>query len=708
MWRRSLRFAAHSEFCPLRAQCFALKSHALSKRQPNARESDVELAQARAEIDRLVRENAELRTRAILDEQLGSDAARYQAIFANLAEGIVLQAADGQTLTCNAAAERILGLSVEQMSGRSSLDPRWRAIHEDGSPFPSETHPAMVSLRTSLPMHAVTMGVHKPNGSLTWISINSQPLFGGDSDRPHAVVTSLVDITTRKQSEQRMHESEQKLRGALDAARMATWDWDIETGKVERSANVEAILGLEPGTLAPTYEGYLALVHPDDRSEFDAAVQRSLASEHGDDFVFEHRIVHPDDSIRWVANSGRVTRNDRGEPISMAGTVADISPRKFLEDQLMLSQRMETVGRLAGGVAHDFNNLLMGILDCTEFASARPGLEPEVRGALDTIREASEKAAGLTRQLLSFARRQVFDLRVLDLSNLIAETGGLLSRIIGEDIEIHTKLGDEQIPIRADQAQIEQVIVNLAVNARDAMPKGGTLDIEVGTVRVDAAPTPSLPAGHYALLELRDNGQGISKTSLPHIFDPFFTTKKDGVGLGLATTYGIVTQLGGDILVDSEPGVGTRFAIYLPLTSDHVETVDERPPARRATAGPGRILLAEDDAIVRMVAERGLRTHGYEVIAVPDGHTALALLAAGELDVDLLVSDVIMPNMTGYELAQKLRAQLPELKVLFVSGYADGAFDPDGPGHDITDAIYLPKPYTGSQLAGFVERILAD
>lgn len=678
----------------------------MSERRSSS-DASTELDRLRGELDRLARENAELRARAIFDEQLGSDAARYEVIVANLAEGVVLQGADGQILTCNAAAERILGLSVDQMMGRSSTDSRWRAVHEDGSPFPGDTHPAMVSLRTGDASHGVIMGVHKPDGTLTWISINSQPLFKPGRPLPYAAVTSFVDVTTHKRSEARARDSEEKLRFALHAARMGTWDWDIASGTVRWSDGVESIVGLAPGTFTRTYDAYISLVHPEDRGELESTIQRVIArdtsSDGGsDDFIFEHRMLQPDGTARWIASFGRVLRDKRGKPVGMAGTITDISARKSLEDQLMLAQRMETVGRLAGGVAHDFNNLLTAILGCAELVAMRTKHDPVASDALETIREASEKAAGLTRQLLSFARKQVFNLKMLDLRELVASTERLLSRIIGETIQIHTKLGEEEVLIRADKAQIEQVLVNLAVNARDAMPRGGTLHIEVGAVMAD--PTIPLPAGRYALLEVRDSGQGIPKATLPHIFDPFFTTKKTGTGLGLSTCYGIVKQLGGEITVESEPDKGTCFTIYLPLTNEAIDEVRESAlqPAPRAS---GRLLLAEDDPVVRGIAERGLRAYGYEVLAASDGAAALELLARHPCTIDLLVSDIIMPNMTGYELAKRLQAQQPDVKVLFVSGY-DDALDREGAPQGVTGATYLAKPYTVGRLTEVVGQML--
>ncbi|PRQ10082.1 Blue-light-activated protein [Enhygromyxa salina] len=662
----------------------------------------------RDERDRLLRENAELRARATLDEQLNSDATRYELIVSKLAEGVVLHGADGQILTCNPAATRILGLSFDQIAGRSSLDPRWQAIREDGTPFSGDTHPAMISLRTGEALSDVIMGVRKPDGSLTWISIHSQPLFHDGHEMPHAVVASFADITAFKQSEARARVSEQKLRFALEVARMGIWQWNAETGRVRWSDAVAGIFGLEPGAFAKTYEAYVSLVHPADRTSFEATVQRTLTSgPANDDFIIEHRVLHPDGTTHWVANFGRVLRNEQGTPVGMAGTVTDISARKSLEDQLVLSQRMQTVGRLAGGVAHDFNNLLTAILGCSELGLLHRDLDPEVRDSLETIREASERAARLTKQLLSFARKQVLELEVFDLEELVRDTQRLLSRIIGEDVEIQMQIGSGPAWIRADRAQIEQVVVNLAVNARDAMPSGGVLGIEVAVRTRDGSTSESLPAGSYALLEVRDTGHGIDATTLAHIFDPFFTTKTEGTGLGLSTCYGIVKQLGGEILVASEVGRGSRFSIYLPLALAPTDRVDAKLAPVAPRSGSGRILLAEDDAVVRATVERGLRAIGYEVLSAASGPAALELLASASGAIDLLISDIVMPNMTGYELAVRVRQQLPKLEVLFVSGYADRSLDRERAHPTIADAIHLPKPYTVSRLAEVIAELLS-
>ncbi|MGD8863141.1 MAG: ATP-binding protein [Myxococcales bacterium] len=544
--------------------------------KPSSQDVHAQVARLERENAALCRENEALRARDAIDAQLQSDASRYELIVSSLAEGVVVQMADGEIRACNPAAESILGLTFDQMSGRTSADPRWRAIHEDGTSFPGDEHPAMVSLKTGAPVRDVVMGVHKPGGELTWISVSAQPLFHPGETSPYAVVATFTDITAHK----------------------------------------------------------------------------------------------------------------------------------LAEAQLTHSQRMEMVGRLAGGVAHDFNNLLTVILGCARIAASDPAISRRSGDALESIREAAERAASLTSQLLTFGRRRTLDLRVVDLTALVQDMGRLLGRVLGDHVRMVTELGDRPLPVRADQAQLEQVLVNLAVNARDAMPDGGTLRIELGTEHLEATQAGTLPPGDYAALHVSDDGGGIAEGDLDQIFDPYFTTKEGGSGLGLATCYGIVTQLGGDMRVRSEVGRGTRFSILLPLSID-APAPAEAPEQPAPVGRGGRILLVEDDDLVRSVTLEGLRDEGYEVTAVSGGEAALRLLRADPDVVDLLISDMRMPGMTGDVLAGQARQIAPTLPVLFVSGYAEQALADAAARHSGEHSAYLHKPFTLAELAAAVARLLA-
>ncbi len=378
------------------------------------------------------------------------------------------------------------------------------------------------------------------------------------------------------------------------------------------------------------------------------------------------------------------------------------------EAELRQAQKMEAVGRLAGGVAHDFNNLLTAITGYSELLFSQLPEGSQLREDVDEIRKASERAGNLTRQLLAFSRKQVLQPRVIDLGEIVANVEKMLRRLIGADIELTTHFGADPARVKADPGQIEQVIMNLAVNARDAMPEGGTLGIDVGSVEItsdDARDT--LEPGKYVLLEVYDTGEGMDEATRQRIFEPFFTTKPadKGTGLGLATVYGIVAQSGGHVEVESSPGKGTRFLIYLPRwEGDQVEA--RIPPSEPSRAAEhATILLAEDETAVRQLAARMLRERGYDVLEAPTGSEALELAKRRGIEhIDLLLTDVIMPRMSGAELTRELRALKPDLGVLFVSGYPHG--QPMESLINETGGGFIGKPFTADELERAVRSAL--
>jgi two-component system, cell cycle sensor histidine kinase and response regulator CckA len=403
------------------------------------------------------------------------------------------------------------------------------------------------------------------------------------------------------------------------------------------------------------------------------------------------------------------------DSISFAGRparlvlVKDVTARKRLEGQLRQSQKMEAVGRLAGGVAHDFNNLLTAIQGFSDLILG--DLEPDDPRFADLagIREAAQRAAGLTQQLLAFSRQQVLTPVVLSLNDLIRDAEKLLRRIIGEDIEINTALAGDLGAVRADPSQLQQVLLNLAVNARDAMPRGGKLTLE--TRNVDVGPDhPSshgvVTPGRYALLTVADSGVGMDEDTKAHIFEPFFTTKPagEGTGLGLATVYGIVHQSGGFIWVYSEPGRGSTFRIHLPLVDSAAVSVERAAPVRAAPGGSETILLVEDEELVRRLACRVLQGYGYHVMAAASGKGALELIGAGCHRLDLLVTDVVMPGMSGRQLAEELQIRQPGLKVLYLSGYTDDAIVRHGVLEQ--EVSFLQKPFSRDTLLQKVRSVL--
>lgn len=380
---------------------------------------------------------------------------------------------------------------------------------------------------------------------------------------------------------------------------------------------------------------------------------------------------------------------------------------KTLQRQLDRARRLESVGQLAGGIAHDFNNLLGVILNYAEFVV---GELPEDSPAVEDVREiraAAERAAALTRQLLIYSRREVAQPRVLYLREVIADLENLLRRALGERIELDIHVSPTKVPVEIDPGQLEQVLVNLAVNARDAMPDGGRLVIEVERAELDAEYTyvhPGTEPGAYARLTVSDTGVGMDQATMEHVFDPFFTTKEDGTGLGLATVYGIVTGSGGRIDIYSEPGLGTTVKIHLPIADDlppdPAETETPAAPARGET-----LLIAEDEPEVRRMIERILTRAGYLVIAVSNGAEALEVVQEKGYAVDLVITDVIMAGMLGPEMVDALRSSRPEMKVLYMSGYSHAILSPDALQRD-TQTAFLGKPFTSAELLVLVRELL--
>ncbi len=387
-----------------------------------------------------------------------------------------------------------------------------------------------------------------------------------------------------------------------------------------------------------------------------------------------------------------------------------IAVRERIEAQLLQSQKMEGIGRLAGGIAHDFNNLLTAILGYT--ALIRMGLQPGDAVAEDVaeVEKAARRAADLTRQLLAFARKQVVTPRVVSLNELVGNLQRLLDRLIGPHVMLETELAPDLWAVRADPGQLEQVVTNLVVNARDALPRGGVIRVVTRNVSLGpeaVAAHADLPAGDYVRLEVSDTGEGMDEATLARVFEPFFTTKEKGkgTGLGLATAYGIVRQAGGSIGADSRPGAGATFTVLLPRVDEVPGRLEATPVAVPAAGGEGdeTVLVADDEALVRDIAVRALRARGYRVLVAGDGLAAQRLAGEAE-DLDLLVADIQMPGLDGRELAAALRARRPALRVLFISGRADGAANGDEAPPARTD--FLPKPFTPSQLALAVRGLL--
>ena len=507
----------------------------------------------------------------------------------------------------------------------------------------------------------------------------------------------------RKRSEEKVRESEARLRVLVEQLPAVLWTVDKDLRFTSALGAGLARLGLKPNQIVGM--SLLDYFETADQTFLPiAAHRRSVA---GEPMTFH---------VEWKSGSYAChvepLRDAEGQVSGAICMSLDITDRKQLEEQLRQAQKMEAVGRLAGGIAHDFNNLLMVIQGYSDLMVERlPSGDPLHRNA-EQIQMAAQRASSLTRQLLAFSRKQMLAPKILNVQTVVADMEKILRRLIGEDIQLETSSAPDLGLVKADRSQIEQVILNLAVNARDAMPQGGRLTIETANVELDASyshPPAVLSPGKYVMLAVTDNGCGMDAETQAHVFEPFFTTKEKGkgTGLGLATVYGVVKQSGGYVWVYSEPGRGTSFKIYLPRIEEKVVpgSRDGKIDARPAERGSETILLVEDEKGVRELAREYLTSTGYTVIEAEDGHTALELAAMHVGPVHLLLTDVVMPGISGRELAERVGQIRPGIKILYMSGYTDQAVVHHGILEN--DAVLLQKPFTLITLAAKLREILA-
>jgi two-component system cell cycle sensor histidine kinase/response regulator CckA len=514
--------------------------------------------------------------------------------------------------------------------------------------------------------------------------------------RPVRLVVG-TDTTDRRKAEQALREREELLRNVLAHIPCGVFWKDRASIYLGCNNQVARDRGMTvPGEVIGQTDHELAADPAE--AERSRACDREVIQTAAPLLHVEETLVRADGTRATVLTSRVPLRDASGTVVGVVGVYQDLTERKRLEEQLRHAQKMEAVGRLAGGIAHDFNNLLTIILGNTHLLRQAPPSGPDCPQLVDDIHGAADRAAALTRQLLTFSRRQPSCPEVIDLNEVVSTLAGLLRRLLGECVTTRTQLAPTPVHVRADRGQIEQVVMNLAINAKDAMPGGGTLTI--GTAAITTAPHgPGGTATRFARLTLTDTGVGMTDEVKAHIFEPFFTTKEvgKGTGLGLATVYGIVEAAGGHIEVESAPGAGTTFRIGLPWCDAQPSPSAVRVmrnAVRGAAVGRGRsVLLVEDEDGIRKLARFTLEGQGYEVIEADGGEAALELLTPGRR-IDLLVTDLIMPGMDGRELAARLRAARPDAGVVFMSGYVPESLRLDG----VPDALFLAKPFTPAEL----------
>jgi two-component system cell cycle sensor histidine kinase/response regulator CckA len=512
------------------------------------------------------------------------------------------------------------------------------------------------------------------------------------------------DLTAHQASEDALQRSEARFHDLFQHAALGIYRASPDGRFLEANAALLAMLGYDSASeLRPLSIADDVFADPEHRLQLWAEIEQHPTSQ------AEAKWRRKDGGIITVLINARAVRDAGGALECIEVFVEDVTGRRSLEDQFLHAQRMEAVGRLAGGVAHDFNNVLTVIITVSELLLGDlPAGDPK-REDVEDIRAAALRAAALTRQLLTFSRKQVVQPRVLSVHAVVEGVAGMLQRLVGDDVTVAVSLGSEPQPVRTDPGQLEQIIMNLVVNARDAMPDGGRVTLATSTVVLDEAfaqAHPGASPGPHVLLEVRDTGIGMSPEVLGHVFEPFFTTKGEGkgTGLGLATVYGIVQQLGGAIDIASAPGSGTTFRTYLPCVDAPLEEAPTGAGAPPVPRGHETLLLVEDDAAVRLVIGDTLRSHGYHVLVAPDGRKALEAAAAESGPISLVLTDVLMPEMSGPEVARALGVSRPGVRVVYMSGYTDDEVS----RHGVLEAgvRYLQKPFDAKVLARAVREAL--
>jgi PAS domain S-box-containing protein len=608
---------------------------------------------------------------------------RFRAITENMQEVVLeFDAADRFAYANPAFLRRRNFTSVEQLANERL----GYGLHPDDA---GRVTREMRRVRDSGGTAHLTARVVSASGAITVLDVNVAGVADQSGDR--RVVAVSRDVTAQRAMEDALRDSEERYRLLTEHAPDMIVEHDA-TGRIIYANRAARERGFGPDDAAAVPFGEWN--HPDDVEKCRKAFEEAMTL--GRVARLVHRMRHKDGNYRWVSSSGAPYRTSKGE-VHLVGQTRDIQEEVELQEQLRQAQKMEAIGRLAGGVAHDFNNLLTVIGGYAGLLEVSTALDANAREAAREITAAAERAAGLTRQLLALSRRQLAKSAIVDLNAAVRALEPMLRRTLPESIELDFVLDPDLPPVEADPSQIDQVLLNLSLNARDAMPARGRLRIE----------TRCGDHGRSLHLSVSDTGVGMTEETRLRAFEPFFTTKEvgEGSGLGLSTTYGIVQQIGGSISLDSAPGCGTRVAIELPAAAVASPGAVARPPApaERAAREAG-ILLVEDDPSVRRLLAFMLRDSGYRVVAAANGDEALALADAGKLDVDLVLSDYVLPGISGVELCVALRMRFPDLRLLLMTGHAE--IPPAGAAALPGGAELLGKPFTREQLEALLARLL--
>jgi two-component system cell cycle sensor histidine kinase/response regulator CckA len=617
---------------------------------------------------------------------------RYLALFDYNPDGILIADTQSYYIDANPSMCRMLGYTRAELIG----------LHASAIVAPEEhghIAPALAQIKKRSDYQREWQ-FRRKDGSMFLADVIATAMPDGN------LMAMIRDVTERNQADATLRRSEERVQFALQNANIGIWDMDYASGVLQWSDVMESQYGLSPGTFGGTYEAFVERIHPEDRSAVVEEIENATKS--GSDFNVLHRTIRPDGMVRWLSGAGRTLLDERGQPLRGVGISQDVTERHTLEAQFQQAQKMEAVGRLAGGVAHDFNNLLTVILGFCELLLAGVGADDPHRFDITEIQKAGTRAAKLTSQLLAFSRKQIIEPKLLDLNTILDDMRPMLGRLIREDVKILLGLRPRLGCVKADRGQLEQVLLNLAVNAQDAMPNGGTLTIETANVELDEHYTAihsAVKPGPYVVLTVTDSGSGMSSRVLDHLFEPFFTTKEEGkgTGLGLATVHGIAARSGGSVNVYSEVGRGSSFKVYFPRVIEAAAADGAPENLPKSSTGTETVLVVEDADALRELTRRLLSTQGYTVLVAANADQASRLFEENP-SIDVLLTDVVMPGPSGPDLSEQLMKRRPSLKVIYMSGYTDEAIVQHGvlkPG-----IAFLHKPFTSGALGRKIREVL--